>query len=148
MSNKLLKKWEENVVKISAQSEHFSVLVLKVSHSKFWIFQPIYRHLDPGSGFRIRIQAQTECGSNRFRIRNTAKTHQKLRSVNDRDVLRVEITAEMHTGQSLYIFWQSTYLHNINYVLIRRDCGNGLQSNLRPCQRDANIVSRNKWNKQ
>jgi hypothetical protein len=26
------------VVKISAQSEHFSVLILKVSHSKFWLF--------------------------------------------------------------------------------------------------------------
>jgi hypothetical protein len=46
------------VVKISAQSEHFSVLVLKVSHSKFWLFKPIFRHRDPesGSGFRIRIR--------------------------------------------------------------------------------------------
>jgi hypothetical protein len=45
-SNKFLKKWEENVVKISAQSEHFSVLVLKVSHSKFWLLKPIFRHPD------------------------------------------------------------------------------------------------------
>ncbi len=63
------------MVKISAQSEHFSVLVLKVSHSKFLLFKPIFRHLDPesGSGFqiRIRIPAQIECGSNRIRIRNT-----------------------------------------------------------------------------
>ncbi len=45
------------MVKISAQLEHFSVLVLKVSHSKFWLLKPIFRHLDPesGSGFRIRI---------------------------------------------------------------------------------------------
>ncbi len=52
------------MVKISAQSEHFSVLVLKVGHSKFWLFKPIFRHLDPdseyGSGFRI--PAQIECG--------------------------------------------------------------------------------------
>ncbi len=66
------------MVQISAQSEHFSVRVLKVSHSQFWLFKPIFRHLDPesGSGFRIRIRipAQIECGSNRIRIRirNTA----------------------------------------------------------------------------
>jgi hypothetical protein len=61
------------MVKISAQSEHFSVLVLKVIHSKFWLLKPIFRHLDPesGSGFRmrIRIPAQIEGGSNQ--IRNT-----------------------------------------------------------------------------
>jgi hypothetical protein len=62
---------EETVVKISAQSEHFSVLVVKVSHSKFWLFKPIFRRLDPESGYGspIRIQAQIECGSNRIRIR-------------------------------------------------------------------------------
>jgi hypothetical protein len=66
------------VVNISAQSEHFSVLVLKVSHSKFWLLKPIFRHLDPdpdsdseyGSG--SRIQAQIECESNRIRIRYAA----------------------------------------------------------------------------
>ncbi len=61
------------MVKISAQSEHFSVLVPKVSHSKFWLFKPIFRHVDPESGFRIRIPAQIECGSNRIRIRNTGE---------------------------------------------------------------------------
>ncbi len=52
-----MKKWEETVVKISAKSEYFSVLVLKVDHSKLWLFKPIFRHLDPESGseFRIRI---------------------------------------------------------------------------------------------
>jgi hypothetical protein len=47
------------VVKISAQSEHFSVLVLKVSHSRFWLFKPIFRHLDPesGSGSRFELNA-------------------------------------------------------------------------------------------
>ncbi len=39
------------MVKISAQFEHISVLILKVSHSKFWLFQPIFRHLDPGSEY-------------------------------------------------------------------------------------------------
>jgi hypothetical protein len=66
------------VVKISALSEYFSVLVLKVSHSKFWLFKPIFRHLDPDSeyGSGSRIQAQIECGSNqiRIRIRNTGPT--------------------------------------------------------------------------
>jgi hypothetical protein len=66
------------VVKILAQSEHFSVFVLKVSHSKFWLFKPIFRDLDPDpdSEYGSRIQAQIECGSNRvlirIRIRNTA----------------------------------------------------------------------------
>jgi hypothetical protein len=45
------------VVKISAQSEHFSVLVLQVSHRKFWLFKPIFRHLDPDSGSRPRLNA-------------------------------------------------------------------------------------------
>ncbi len=46
------------MVKFSAQSEHFSALVRKVSHSKFRLFKPIFRHLDPesGSGFLIRIR--------------------------------------------------------------------------------------------
>jgi hypothetical protein len=54
-------------VTISAQSEHFSVLALKVSHSKFCLFQPIFRHLDPdpdseygfeyGSGSRPNLNA-------------------------------------------------------------------------------------------
>ncbi len=61
------------MVKISVQSEHFSVHVLKVSHSKFLLFKPIFRHMDPesGSGFRIRIRIpnKIECGSNRLRIR-------------------------------------------------------------------------------
>jgi hypothetical protein len=56
------------VVKISAQSEHFSVLVLKVSHSKFWLFKPIFRHLGPNTD---PDPGQIECGSNRIRIRNT-----------------------------------------------------------------------------
>ncbi len=43
------KNWDETVVKISAQPEHFYVLILKVSHSKFWLFQPIFRHLDPNT---------------------------------------------------------------------------------------------------
>ncbi len=62
------------MVKISAQSEHFSVLVLKVNDSKFCLFKPMFRHLDPDSeyGSGSRIQAQIECGSNRIRIRNTA----------------------------------------------------------------------------
>jgi hypothetical protein len=44
-----------------------SVLVLKVSHSECWLFQPIFRHMDPdpdseyGSGSESRIQAQFEC---------------------------------------------------------------------------------------
>ncbi len=72
-----MKKWEETVVKISAQSEHFSVLVLKVIVNfgflnlflDIWIQNP-----DPDSeyGSGSRIQAQIECGSNRIRIRNTA----------------------------------------------------------------------------
>jgi hypothetical protein len=38
-----------------------------VSHSKFGLFQPNFRHLDPGSGSRIQIQipAHFESGSNR-----------------------------------------------------------------------------------
>jgi hypothetical protein len=50
-----LKKGEETVVKISAQSEHFSVLVLKFIVN--FGFLNLFRHLDPesGSGFRIRI---------------------------------------------------------------------------------------------
>jgi hypothetical protein len=66
------------VAKISAQSEHFSVLVLKVSHSKFWLsnlFLDIWiRNSDPDSeyGSESRIQALLECGSNRIHIRNTA----------------------------------------------------------------------------
>jgi hypothetical protein len=62
-SNTFLKKWEGTAVKISAQLEHFSVLVLKVkntvSHSKFWLFKPIFRHLDPesGSGSRFKLNA-------------------------------------------------------------------------------------------
>jgi hypothetical protein len=53
------------VVKISAQLEHFSVLVLKVSHSIFWLFKPIFRHLDPdpdseyGSGSRPKLNADS-----------------------------------------------------------------------------------------
>ncbi len=47
------------MVKISAQSGHFSVLVLKVS--KFWLFKPNFRHLDPdseyGSGSRPKLNA-------------------------------------------------------------------------------------------
>ncbi len=45
------------MVKISAQSEHFSVLVLNVSPSKFWLFKPIFRHLDPESGPRPKLNA-------------------------------------------------------------------------------------------
>jgi hypothetical protein len=45
------------VVKISAQSEHFYVLVLQVGHSKFWLFKPIFRHLDPDPGFRPKLNA-------------------------------------------------------------------------------------------
>ncbi len=45
------------MVKISAQSEHFSVLV----HSKFELFKPFFRHLDPyseyGSGSRPKLNA-------------------------------------------------------------------------------------------
>jgi hypothetical protein len=62
------------VVKISAQSEHFSVLFLKVIVNfgflnlflDIWIQNP-----DPDSeyGSGSRIQAQIECGSNRIRIR-------------------------------------------------------------------------------
>ncbi len=51
-------------------------LFLFLKSVQFWLFKPIFWHLDPesGSGFRIRIriQAQIECGSNRIRIRNTA----------------------------------------------------------------------------
>ncbi len=75
-NNKFLKKWEGTAVKISAQFEHFSVLVLKVkttvSHSKFRLFKPIFIHLDPESGSGFRIQVQIECGSNWIRIRYTA----------------------------------------------------------------------------
>ncbi len=41
------------MVKISAQSEHFSVLILKVSHGKFWLLKPIFIST---SGSRIRSQ--------------------------------------------------------------------------------------------
>ncbi len=46
------------MVKISAQSKHFSVLVLKVSHSKFWLFKPIFRHLDPDSEYGSRSRSK------------------------------------------------------------------------------------------
>jgi hypothetical protein len=56
-------------------SEHFSVLILKVSHSKFWLlnlFLDIWvRNPDPDSEYGSWIQAQIECGSNRIRIQNT-----------------------------------------------------------------------------
>jgi hypothetical protein len=50
------------VVKISSQLEHFSVLVLKVSHSIFWLFKPIFRHLDPesGSGSRLKLNVDPD----------------------------------------------------------------------------------------
>ncbi len=42
----------------SAKNFH-SVLVLKVSHSKFWLFKPIFRHPDSeyGSGSRLKLNA-------------------------------------------------------------------------------------------
>jgi hypothetical protein len=49
------------VVKISAQSEHFSVLVLKVSHSKFWLlnlFLDIWiRNPDSEYGSGLKLNA-------------------------------------------------------------------------------------------
>ncbi len=93
------------MVKISAQSELFSVLVLKVSHSKFWLFQPIFKHLDPESGsrIRIRIQAQIECGSNRIRIR-IRNTAQKERSFTEK------VTKNHKGGQQLDLLPSSRVL--------------------------------------
>ncbi len=76
------------MVKISAQSGHFSVLVLKVIVNfgflnlflDIWIQNP-----DPDSeyGSGSRIQAQIECGSNRIRIRNTGGEHELLLQLTD-----------------------------------------------------------------
>jgi hypothetical protein len=62
------------VVTISAQSEHFSVLVLTVivNFGFLNLFLDIWiRNPDPEYGSGSQIQAQIECGSNRIRIRNT-----------------------------------------------------------------------------
>jgi hypothetical protein len=70
------------VVKISAQLEYFSVIVLKrlkilsviVNFGFLNLFLDIWiRNLDADSeyGSGSRIHAQIECGSNRLRIQNT-----------------------------------------------------------------------------
>jgi hypothetical protein len=96
------------VVKISAQSEHFSVHVLKVGHSKFWLFKPIFRHLDPdseyGSGSRSKLNADpTGSGSETLMTNSTSgsatptprKSALKLSTVN---VLKITFGAGHQDG--------------------------------------------------
>ncbi len=108
-------KSERKLVKISAQSEPFFVLVLKVSHSKFWLFKPIFRHLNPesGSGSRIRIRIPNP-GPNWMRIwiriRNTdaqKQSNKTFKTISQRQVTKI--------GQFFVHFLEAPHVNNSLY---------------------------------